>query len=312
MSGVSDIAFRALCRKHGAALTTTEFISATAIARKNEKTLAKLALHPSEQPSSVQIFGSNLQDIITAAKAVERYADIIDLNLGCPVYKVIRQGAGSALLANEEQLYHFLKTITRHLTKPFTVKIRKGIDENHSNAVAVAKLCEKAGAAAITIHGRTQKQYFSGRADWDAIRHVKQAVRIPVIGNGDIRTPHDAQRMLEQTGCDYVMVGRGAIGRPRIFHAINTYLETGTTYQWPYHVQLDDALSYYRLASHYHIPTTHIRQQIINFTKGIPHSATMRKDLATLPFENIRDYLERRKQELEKRTVKNREEQNNH
>lgn len=279
MSGVSDVAFRALCRRYGAALTTTEFVSATGLVR--ERSFAKLTLDPAERPSSIQLFGGRLHDIIDAAKLVEQHADLIDFNLGCPVYKVLRQRAGSALLEDPKALYEFLRQIRAHLTKPFTVKIRKGIDDAHINAVEVATLCERAGAAAIAVHGRTRKQRYAGRADWHIIAAVKRAVSICVIGNGDVRTPEDAKRMLDETRCDYVMVGRGAIGRPYLFTQINQFLRHGTYEAESVGQRLDALGDYNELAQTYAIPFEQRRRQAIHFTTGLPNACTLRAGLAT-------------------------------
>ncbi|NJL44393.1 MAG: tRNA dihydrouridine synthase DusB [Nitrosarchaeum sp.] len=281
MSGVSDVAYRALCRSHGAALTTTEFVSATALVRESEKSYSKLRMHESERPSSVQLFGGRLQDVIDAAKLVEQHADLIDFNLGCPVYKVIRQRAGSALLEDTKELYDFLRQITKHLSKPFTVKIRKGIDDAHVNAVEVARLCEAAGAAAIAVHGRTQKQLYSGKADWSIIRDVKRAVRIPVIGNGDVRTPEDAARMLNETGCDYVMIGRGAMGNPYLFKQCNDYLTTGNYEPETPALRAKLFHAYSTLALSQGLALSHIKSQAMSFSRGLAHAAQIRQHVAS-------------------------------
>lgn len=228
MAGVSDLPFRLLCREQGAGLVCMEMVSAKAILYKNRNTEELLTIDPKEHPVSLQLFGSDPDIISEIAKQIEeRPFDILDLNMGCPVPKVVNNGDGSALMKNPRLAGEIIEKTARAIKKPLTVKIRKGFDDAHVNAVELAHIAQESGAAAVAVHGRTREQYYAGHADWDIIRQVKEAVSIPVIGNGDIHTPEDVAAMAEQTGCDGYMIARGAEGNPWIFRQILHYFETG-------------------------------------------------------------------------------------
>lgn len=228
MAGVTDLPFRLLCKEQGAGLLCMEMVSAKGIYYNNKNTEQLLAIDEREHPVSLQLFGSDPEIMSEMAKKIEeRPFDILDINMGCPVPKVVNNGDGSALMKNPVLAGKIIEKTARAIKKPVTVKIRKGFDDAHVNAVEMAKVAEASGAAAIAVHGRTREQYYSGRADWDIIRQVKEAVKIPVIGNGDILTPEDAIRMEEQTGCDGFMIARGAQGNPWIFAQILHYFKTG-------------------------------------------------------------------------------------
>ena len=228
MAGVSDLPFRLLCREQGAGLVCMEMVSAKAILYKNRNTEELLTIDPKEHPVSLQLFGSDPDIISEIAKQIEeRPFDNLDLNMGCPVPKVVNNGDGSALMKNPRLAGEIIEKTARAIKKPLTVKIRKGFDDAHVNAVELAHIAQESGAAAVAVHGRTREQYYAGHADWDIIRQVKEAVSIPVIGNGDIRTPEDVAAMAEQTGCDGYMIARGAEGNPWIFRQILHYFETG-------------------------------------------------------------------------------------
>lgn len=228
MAGVSDLPFRLLCREQGAGLVCMEMVSAKAILYKNRNTEELLTIDPKEHPVSLQLFGFDPDIISEIAKQIEeRPFDILDLNMGCPVPKVVNNGDGSALMKNPRLAGEIIEKTARAIKKPLTVKIRKGFDDAHVNAVELAHIAQESGAAAVAVHGRTREQYYAGHADWDIIRQVKEAVSIPVIGNGDIRTPEDVAAMAEQTGCDGYMIARGAEGNPWIFRQILHYFETG-------------------------------------------------------------------------------------
>ena len=228
MAGVTDLPFRLLCKEHGVGLVCMEMVSAKAIYYKNKNTEQLLEIYPQERPVSLQLFGSDADIIAEMATQIEeRPFDILDFNMGCPVPKVVNNGEGSALMKNPKLVEEILTKLVRAVKKPVTVKIRKGFDEEHVNAVEIAKIAESCGVAAVAVHGRTRQQYYSGHADWDIIRQVKEAVQIPVIGNGDLHTAEDVCRMKEQTGCDGFMIGRGAQGNPWIFEQILHKLETG-------------------------------------------------------------------------------------
>lgn len=228
MAGVTDLPFRLLCKEQGAGLVCMEMISAKAIYYGNKNTETLMEIQEKERPVSLQLFGSDPEIISEMAKRIEeRPFDILDINMGCPVPKVVNNGEGSALMKQPKLVEEILTKTVKAIKKPVTVKIRKGFDENSVNAVEIAKIAEGCGVAAVAVHGRTREQYYSSKADWDIIRRVKDAVSIPVIGNGDITCARDVIRMQEETGCDGFMIGRGAQGNPWIFHQILEYFRTG-------------------------------------------------------------------------------------
>ena len=229
MAGFSDMPFRALCKEQGAALNYTEMISAKGLYYKNKNSIPLLAVARGEGPVAVQLFGSEPELIADEAlKLQEGPYDIFDINMGCPMPKIVNNGEGSSLMRRPKLVGEIVAALTRKLYKPVTIKIRKGFNDEEINAVEIARIAEDNGASAVAIHGRTREEYYSGHADWDIIRQVKEAVGIPVIGSGDIYSAQDAKRMIDETGCDGVMVARGARGNPWIFREINSYLENGT------------------------------------------------------------------------------------
>ena len=282
MAGVTDLPFRLLCRQQGAGLVCMEMVSAKAICYKNRNTEKLLEIHPDETPVSLQLFGSDPDLVADMAKRIEdRPFDILDFNMGCPVPKVVNNGEGSALMKDPGLVERLLTKLVRAVKKPVTVKIRKGFDEEHCNAVEIARIAEGCGVAAVAVHGRTRAQYYSGRADWDCIRQVKEAVGIPVIGNGDVDSPQAAKALLEQTGCDGVMIGRAAQGNPWIFREVVSFLETGRIPARPDNREKRDmVLRHAGLqleAKGEYTAVREMRKHLAWYTAGMPHSAGFRR-----------------------------------
>jgi tRNA-dihydrouridine synthase B len=280
MHNITNLAFRLMCKEYGASLVSTELLSANAIARKNKAVLNLAKTSPEEKPICAQIFSNNTENLVKSAQILEKDFDIIDINLGCPSDKIIKQGSGGYLLKRKNKISEIVREVSCSINKPLTAKIRSGFDKNNINAILIAKICEEAGDSAIIVHARTIDQGYSGKADWNIIKQVKQAVKIPVIGNGDVFTGEDAKQMLEQTGCDYVMIGRGAIGNPFIFREINEYLKTGKEIKQTKEEKIKDYFLYIELCKKYEIfsvKDAKLRAQ--EFTKGFPGSSKLRQRL---------------------------------
>ena len=299
MAGVTDLPFRLLCKEQGCGLTVTEMVSAKAILYHNRNTEELLRTEPAEQPVAVQLFGSDpaIMAEIAAQVAEGPYA-IIDVNMGCPVPKIVKNGEGSALMRDPRKAQAVLAAMVKAVKKPVTVKFRKGFDEGSVNAVEFAKMAESCGVAAVAVHGRTREQYYSGKADWEIIRRVKEAVKIPVIGNGDIFTPEDGARMLSKTGCDGIMVARGAKGNPWIFSRLNHYLETGELLPGPDGKEIREMiLRHSRMLAQYKGEKPAMRQMrghVAWYTEGLPNSAAMRNEINQVEtMEELEDFLER-------------------
>ena len=286
MAGISNTSYRKIIKEMGAGLIYAEMVSDKAICFSNEKTFDLLKMSEEERPIAQQIFGSDKESFVQAAKVIEEqmHPDIIDINMGCPVPKVaVRAQAGSALLKDPDKVYEIVAAVVEAVNVPVTVKIRSGWDEKHINAVEIAKKCEQAGASAITIHGRTRAQGYSGKADWDIIRQVKEAVSIPVIGNGDVTSCYEAKRMLDETNVDAVMIGRGVLGNPWLIKECVNYLNDGTE---PQEVSFIDKVQMMR--KHYELLTQdkneklallEIRSHIIWYLKGMPQSKEIKNKI---------------------------------
>ena len=304
MAGISNTSYRKIIKEMGAGLIYAEMVSDKAIMYSNEKTFDLLKMTEEERPIAQQIFGSDKESFIIAAKKVEelQHPDIIDINMGCPVPKVaVRAQAGSALLKNPEKIFEIVSAVVKAVKVPVTVKIRSGWDEKHINAVEVAKVCEKAGASAITVHGRTRSQGYSGQADWDIIKQVKEAVSIPVIGNGDVTSPELAKKMLDYTNCDAVMIGRGVLGNPWLIRDCVSYLDNGTISNPPtYEEKVQMMKRHYELLLEDKCEKAallEIRSFIIWYLKGMPKSKEIKNQICQSKtseemFKIIEDYLQ--------------------
>ena len=283
MAGITNPAFRQICKQFKAGLVYTEMVSDKAICFENKKTLGMTEVLEDEHPLTMQIFGHDIDSMVQAAKFLDTRTDcdIIDVNMGCPVPKVVNNGEGSALMKQPELAGRIVRSLVEAIDKPVTVKIRKGFDDDHINAVEMAKIAEANGAAAVAVHGRTREQYYSGKADWEIIRRVKEAVKIPVIGNGDIFTPQDAKRMIEETGCDAIMAARGARGNPWLFRDIIDYLEKGILHEKPSLKEMTDMMlrhaeMHIRYKGEYQ-GIREMRKHVAWYTAGYHGSARMRQ-----------------------------------
>lgn len=284
MAGVTDRPFRVLCKEKGCGLMYTEMVSAKAILYKNRNTKPLMEVGKEEGPVVLQLFGSDPDILSEIAAQVEDgpYA-WIDLNMGCPVPKVVNNGEGSALMKDPRLVERILKAMTGKVKKPVTIKIRKGFDDAHINAVEIARIAEACGAAAVAVHGRTREQFYSGKADWNMIRQVKEAVKIPVIGNGDIFTARDGAKMMEETGCDGVMIARGAKGNPWIFSRMLHYLETEEEIGPPSADEIrEEILRHIKLQVEYqgeYLGIREMRKHVAWYTAGLPHSSALRNEI---------------------------------
>lgn len=284
MAGVTDLPFRLLCKEMGCGLVYSEMVSAKGILYDNRNTTELLTVEETERPTAIQLFGSDPHILGEMGRKIEGYPfDIIDVNMGCPAPKIVKNGEGSALTKNPQLVGEIVKALVDAQKKPVTIKIRKGFDDAHINAPEIARIAEANGAAAVAVHGRTREQYYSGKADWDIIRQVKKAVSIPVIGNGDIFTPQDAESLLHTTGCDGIMIGRGAQGNPWIFQRVLHYLDTGELLPEPTAAErVEKALRHAEMLIAYkgaYIGIREMRKHMAWYMKGLPGAAELRGKL---------------------------------
>ena len=294
MAGVTDLPFRLLCREQGAGMVCMEMVSAKAIYFHNKNTEELMEIHPDERPVSLQLFGSDPDIISEMAKQIEeRPFAILDINMGCPVSKVVNNGEGSALMKNPKLVEQIITKTVKAIKKPVTIKIRKGFNDSMVNAVEIARIAEGCGAAAIAVHGRTREQYYAGSADWDIIAQVKQAVSIPVIGNGDVVDGPSAKALLEKTGCDGIMVGRAVRGNPWIFKEILHFLETGQELAGQDAGEVRDTILRHAAmeleGKGEYTAVREMRKHISWYTTGYPNSAALRRNINSMEtFEELK------------------------
>ncbi len=284
MAGVTDLPFRLICKRKGCGMLYSEMINAKALCYNDENTKKMTKIEDEEHPIAIQIFGSEPEFMGRAAEILNSHSnEILDINMGCPAPKVIKNGDGSALMKNPKLAEEVMKAVVENSIKPVTLKIRKGWDENSINAVEIAKIAEQAGISAVAIHGRTREQYYSGNADWNIIKEIKEAISIPVIGNGDVFEIEDAINMLEKTNCDAIMIGRGSQGNPWIFNRINHYMNTGEILPKPTtEEKISTAIDHMRLAVEEHgeyVAVREMRKHIGWYIKGLKNSARYRDEI---------------------------------
>lgn len=300
MAGVTDLPFRLLCKEQGCGILYSEMVSAKAILYKNKNTDVLLNIDKREHPVGIQLFGSD-PDIMAeiGSRVAEGDCDFIDINMGCPVPKIVNNHEGSYLLTQPKLVEEILTKMVKAINKPVTVKTRKGFKDGESQAVEIAKIAESCGVAAVAVHGRTREQYYGGKADWDIIKAVKEAVKIPVIGNGDIFSSQDAKAMKEYTGCDGLMVGRAARGNPWIFKEINEYLKTGIVPEKPSAEEVKNMiLKHASMLIEYkgeYTAVREMRKHIAWYTQGLPHSAELRRRCNEIvSWESLKEVIESR------------------
>ena len=297
MAGVTDLPFRLLCKEQGAGLLCMEMVSAKAVQYKNKNTQALLKIDPREIPVSLQLFGSDPDTVSEVAKQLEELPfSILDINMGCPVPKIVKNGEGSALMLDPKRVEAIISKTARAIKKPVTVKIRKGFNDENVNAVEIAKIAEASGAAAIAVHGRTREQYYSGQADWDIIRQVKEAVQIPVIGNGDVTSALKAEALRKETGCDAIMIGRGVQGNPWIFRELTEYERTGQVPARPTLKEVKEMmLRHARMQIEEkgdHMGILEMRKHVAWYTTGFPNAARLRNEInQTESYEQLEELL---------------------
>jgi tRNA-dihydrouridine synthase B len=285
MAGVCDPAFRLMCAKSGAGLVFTEFVSIHAIESKQKLGRAELEkfipFSEEERPIGIQLFGNDIKATKLAVEVVSPYFDIIDFNIGCPAPNITAQMAGSALLQKPEHMEKLLSTLVSSSSKPVSIKMRSGVEKDKKLFLKIGKIAENAGVEMMTLHPRTVEQGYSGKSDWNLIRELKEKVNVPVVGNGDINTPEDAKRMFEETGCDFIMIGRASMGNPEIFSQVNDYLKSGKYSTLSGNAKKMSFLEYLKSANENNVKLSEIRNQAMYFTKGIEGSVDMRRNIAS-------------------------------
>jgi nifR3 family TIM-barrel protein len=282
MAEVTNLPFRLLCRKYGASMAYTEQISAKALLEGSEKTLEMIQTNEKDSPIGLQLFGRDPKILLEAAKKYHKPFDIVDLNMGCPSKKIVKEGYGSALLKEKDKIKEIISILVKNIPKPITVKMRSGFKKQE--ALQLAKIMESAGCSAITIHARTQEQGYSGHADWNLIKQLKENLSIPIIGNGDITDPISAEKMLKETGCDYIMIGRAARNNPYIFKQINHYFKTNEIIKQTPKEKINQLNEYEKLGE---TKLKLLKMRAIDFTKGIKGSSKIREKISKI--KNLKD-----------------------
>lgn len=290
MAGITDTAFRSICTRYGAGMTVSELISAKGLLQNNQKTKELYQRANNEKHFAIQLFGSEEKDLAQAAKLVEPHADFIDLNLGCPAQKVCRTGAGSELLKHPDKIGKIVKSMVDAVNIPITVKTRIGINNNLITLHKIAKQVQDNGASLLTIHGRTRDQAYGGTADWNIIKEIKQSINIPVVGNGDITTPEIAKKRLEESGVDYIAIGRAASGNPLLFSQINDFLKTGKYKEYSVNKRLKVFEEYLELSNEFKAKLILQKVQAQHFTKGLTNATKLRNELSSA--KNSEEILE--------------------
>jgi tRNA-dihydrouridine synthase B len=297
MAGYTDVAFRILCKRYGAALVMTELISSNTLINADLSSIKQIKTSKEEKPLAFQLFGSDANLLLKASKIIEHKCELININMGCPAAAIIQQGSGSALLKNPKLIGNIVKQLSTNLSIPVTIKIRAGVSKEKINAVEIAKIAEQNGCSAVCIHPRTQKQGYNGDADWNIIKQIKEAVSIPVIGNGNVIDELSAKSMFDKTGCDFIMIGRAALGNPIIFQRINNYLDNGIIKKTSQEEILTEKITlfreYYQLSQKFELPFISLKEHSVAFLSGFPKASFHRGNINKIKNEfKLMEYID--------------------